>query len=87
MHIFNCPVPFYTFKYYRKLLGDTSLLVGREEMAPTAQSHASQSSREGSSCTINNREVPLCKKENKTPANPIWGLGVITRQEMLPNYA
>ena len=55
-------------------------------MAPTAQSHTSQSSREGYSRTINNREVPLCKKENKTPANPIWGLGVITRQEMLPNY-
>lgn len=35
---------------------------------------------------INNREVPFGKKENKTPANPIWGLGVITRQEMLPNY-
>lgn len=56
-------------------------------MAPTAQSHASQSSREGSSRTINNWEVPLCKKENKTPANPVWGLGVITRQGMLPNYA
>lgn len=40
VHIFNCPVPFYIFKYYHKLLGAAARL-GREEIALTPGSHPS----------------------------------------------
>lgn len=43
MHIFNCPVPVYIFKYYQKLPGDAEAPVGREEAALSAQSHALES--------------------------------------------
>jgi hypothetical protein len=49
--------------------------------------HASESSRERTSGTVNNCGVPLCEEEKKMLVDPIWGwLSVIIRREMPPNY-